>query len=163
MSLLKSNLESAKQLFLTRFEYKIVTDNYLLSQQDSFDNNLFSDTKAVGYDLIIGNPPYKKIGKNAPEAKAMQSICYGSPNLYFLFAAMGISNLKENGQMVYIIPRSWTSGAYFKNFRNYLTDNVIIKHIHLFESRDKVFDKEDVLQETMIIKVEKKRKIKIRY
>jgi adenine-specific DNA-methyltransferase len=157
LPLLKSNLELAKQLYLTKFEYKILTDNYLLSQQDSFDNNLFSGTKAVGYDLIIGNPPYKKIGKDAPEAKAMQSICYGTPNLYFLFAAMGIFNLNENGQMVYIIPRSWTSGAYFKNFRNYLTDNVIIKHIHLFESRDKVFDKEDVLQETMIIKVEKKK------
>lgn len=109
------------------------------------------------YDLIIGNPPYKKIGKDAPEAKAMQFVCYGAPNLYFLFAAMGISNLNENGQMVYIIPRSWTSGAYFKNFRNYLVDNVAIKHIHLFESRDTVFDKENVLQETMIIKIEKQK------
>ncbi|MDD4142080.1 MAG: Eco57I restriction-modification methylase domain-containing protein [Bacteroidales bacterium] len=157
LPLLNSNLELAKQKYSTKFDFSVITDNYLLSQQDSFENNLFSDKDFPHYDLIIGNPPYKKIGKDAPEAKAMQSVCYGAPNLYFLFAAMGISNLNENGQMVYIIPRSWTSGAYFKNFRNYLVDNVAIKHIHLFESRDTVFDKENVLQETMIIKVEKQK------
>jgi methylase of polypeptide subunit release factors len=69
------------------------------------------------YDVVIGNPPYMKIPKDAPEATAMPEICYGAPNMYFIFAAMGLFNLKENGEMVYIIPRSWTSGAYFKRFR----------------------------------------------
>ena len=57
--------------------------------------------------------------------------------------------------MVYIIPRSWTSGAYFKRFRQYFLTEGKLEHIHLFVSRDKVFDKEDVLQETIIIKVRK--------
>lgn len=57
--------------------------------------------------------------------------------------------------MVYIIPRSWTSGAYFKRFRKYFLTEGKLKHIHLFVSRNKVFDKEDVLQETIIIKVQK--------
>lgn len=35
------------------------------------------------YDVIIGNPPYKKIPKDAVEAHAMPDICYGAPNLYF--------------------------------------------------------------------------------
>ena len=77
------------------------------------------------FDLIIGNPPYKKISKDAPEALAMPEVCHGAPNLYFLFAAMGIFNLKENGQMVYITPRSWTSGAYFESFRKYLIRKII--------------------------------------
>ncbi len=67
---------------------------------------------SLKYDYVIGNPPYMKISKNAPEVIAMPEICYGTPNLYFLFAAMGLFNLKDNGEMVYIIPRSWTSGAY---------------------------------------------------
>ena len=61
--------------------------------------------------------------KDAPEAKVMHSICYGSPNLYFLFWAMGIHNLKSNAELVYIVPRSWTSGSYFKQFRQYLFSN----------------------------------------
>ena len=96
-----------------------------------------------------------KIAKDAPEATAMPEVCYGAPNLYFLFASMGLFNLKENGEMVYIIPRSWTSGAYFKRFRQYFLTEGKLKHIHLFMSRNKVFDREDVLQETMIVKVEK--------
>ena len=107
------------------------------------------------YDFVIGNPPYMKIPKDAPEATAMPDVCYGAPNLYFIFAAMGLFNLDVDGEMVYIIPRSWTSGAYFKRFRQYFLAEGKLEHIHLFVSRNKVFDKEDVLQETIIIKVKK--------
>lgn len=100
------------------------------------------------YDFVIGNPPYMKIPKDAPEATAMPEVCYGAPNLYFIFASMGLFNLCEDGEMVYIIPRSWTSGAYFKRFREYFLTAGKLEHIHLFVSRSKVFDKESVLQET---------------
>ena len=57
--------------------------------------------------------------------------------------------------MVYIVPRSWTSGAYFKSFREKFFNEMVLEHIHLFESRDKVFETESVLQETMIFKAKK--------
>ena len=109
------------------------------------------------FDVVISNPPYRKINKEAWEAKAMEYVCYGAPNLYFLFAAMSMFNLKDEGQMVYIIPRSWTSGAYFKRFRHKLVQEGVLEHIHLFVSRDKVFTSESVLQETMIVKLKKTR------
>ena len=93
--------------------------------------------------------------EDALEALAIPEVCYGAPNLYFLFAAMGIKNLKDDAEMVYIIPRSWTSGAYFEKFRKFLFSHACIEYIHLFESRNKVFDKESVLQETMIVKFKK--------
>jgi adenine-specific DNA-methyltransferase len=68
---------------------------------------------------------------------------------------MSAFNLRDNGEMVYIIPRSWTSGAYFKQFRKKFLSECAIEHIHLFVSRDKVFEKESVLQETIIIKAKK--------
>ena len=107
------------------------------------------------YDMVILNPPYKKIAKNAPEALAMPDVCYGAPNLYFLFAQMALFDLKDNSEMVAIIPRSWTSGAYFEHFRQRFLTESRIRHIHLFISRDKVFENESVLQETLIIKVVK--------
>ena len=109
----------------------------------------------IQFDRVILNPPYKKIGKDAPEAAAMPDVCYGAPNLYFLFASMSLFNLKYDGEMVYIIPRSWTSGAYFRKFRQKFLKEASLEHIHLFISRDKVFEKENVLQETIIIKVKK--------
>ena len=133
--------------------YEIREDNYLLSQYFS-ESDLFGD-EVEKYDMIVGNPPYLKIGKDVPEARAMAEVCHGAPNLYFLFWAMGIHNLKDGQELVYIIPRSWTSGAYFERFRQYLFNNCVICHIHLFGSRDKVFDGEVVLQETMIIKIKK--------
>lgn len=154
-SLLLSNLEEIEKNSNNRFSFDIYKENYLLSQAQELGNDLFKDKEIEQYDMIIGNPPYKKIAKDAPEAKAMPFVCYGSPNLYFLFATMGIMNLKPNSELVYIIPRSWTSGAYFKKFRSFLFSNCVLTDIHLFESRNKVFNSETVLQETIIIKLKK--------
>lgn len=158
LELLRKNLECIKQ-FQDKLYYEIITDNYITSQYLDFNHMIGCKTNATKYDMVIGNPPYMKISKNAPEAMTMPDICYGTPNLYFIFAAMGLFNLKYNGEMVFIIPRSWTSGVYFKKFRQYFLTKGKLEHIHLFVSRNKVFDKEDVLQETIIIKVKKTNKI----
>ena len=155
IELLEDNLQWVSEHLETDFDYEIRTENYITSQIFEYNNWIGANPTPEKFDLIIGNPPYMKIGKDAPEAKAMPDVCYGAPNLYFLFAAMGVFNLQPNAEMVYIIPRSWTSGAYFKRFREKLFSECVLEHIHLFESRDKVFDKESVLQETIIIKVKK--------
>lgn len=152
LDLLRSNLNQIKANCIINFSYQIINDNYITSQSHK---TTFGNTNTNEFDLIISNPPYIKLTKNAPEALTMPYVCYGAPNLYFLFAAMGINNLKDQGEMVFIIPRSWTSGAYFKKFREFLFDKSIINRIHLFIDRTKVFDVEDVLQETMIIKIKK--------
>lgn len=148
---LAENLENLKKSHSIKYEIRI--DNYLTSQ--NFVCVDLYKKEAEQFDMIIGNPPYLKIAKDAPEAKAMPEVCHGAPNLYFLFWAMGINNLKNGEEMVYIIPRSWTSGAYFERFRKFLFRKCVITNIHIFGSRDKVFDGESVLQETMIIKVKK--------
>lgn len=155
IDLLKKNLEWVCQQSRIRIDYRIVSDNFILSQSLEYSHMIGADPDPVKYDMVIGNPPYKKIAKEAPEAAAMPDVCYGAPNLYFLFAAMGLFDLKEYGELVYIIPRSWTSGAYFTKFRQEFLSIGVLKHLHLFVSRDKVFEKESVLQETIIIKVEK--------
>lgn len=153
--LLLSNLEDVKKKSNNRFTFIIHKDNYILSQKESFEDSLFKDKEIEQFDMIIGNPPYKKIAKDALEARVMPFVCYGAPNQYFLFATMGIMNLKKGSELVYIIPRSWTSGAYFEKFRSFLFNNCVLTDIHLFESRNKVFDCESVLQETIIIKLKK--------
>ena len=155
IELLKTNLQWVRQHTTLTFDYEIREDNYILSQMLEYNEMICADPNPLKYDMVIGNPPYMKIAKDAPEAKAMPDVCYGAPNLYFLFAAMGMFNLIPNGELVYIIPRSWTSGAYFKKFRQKFLNDGVLEHIHLFVSRDKVFENESVLQETIIIKMKK--------
>jgi len=155
LELLRENLQTCQENSKKDIRIEIIADNYITSQYLDFNHMLGSNPQPKKYDYVIGNPPYKKIPKDAPEATAMSEVCYGAPNLYFLFAAMGLFNLNADGEMVYIIPRSWTSGAYFKRFRQYFLTEGKLEHIHLFVSRNKVFDKEDILQETIIIKVKK--------
>lgn len=155
LPLLRKNLLYIQQNCSKELTVEVITENYITSQRLDFNYELGGNRNPKKYDLVIGNPPYMKISKDAPEAAVMQTVCYGTPNLYFIFASMGLFNLKDEGEMVYIIPRSWTSGTYFRNFRKYFLSEGKLIHIHLFGSRNKVFDKENVLQETIIVKVRK--------
>lgn len=155
INLLVDNLELIKTKSLIPMNYRVLEDDYLLSQQHDFNEDLLSSTPPKKYDLVISNPPYLRIIRDNPISLAMSKVVHGAPNMYFLFAAMSLFNLKHNGEMVYIIPRSWTSGLYFKRFREYLLSNGVLEHVHLFVSRDKVFSNENVLQETIIMKVKK--------
>ncbi len=104
-----------------------------------------------GYGLVIANPPYFKIGKDDPRAKAGASIVHGQPNIYALFMAISAKLLSESGNLVYIVPRSFASGTYFKRFREVFFQLVTPTAIHLFESRKNVFKNQTVLQENLIL------------
>lgn len=155
LALLESNLCWISKQCSKKLSFEIVDENYILDQGADYNHTLYARSNPLKFDLVIGNPPYMKVAKEAPEALEMHDICHGAPNLYFLFAHMSLFNLRDNGEMVYIIPRSWTSGVYFKKFRQRFLEIGALQHIHLFVSRDKVFEEESVLQETMIIKVKK--------
>ncbi|GAH41649.1 unnamed protein product [marine sediment metagenome] len=61
--------------------------------------------------------------------------------------------------MVFITPRSFCSGLYYKKFREWFLSNVQISNIHIFESRKEIFDKDEVLQENIIIKARRLKEI----
>ena len=155
LHILQENLSHIADLMGGKLAYEIRKEDYILSQQDDFNETMFADGNAQKYDLIIGNPPYLRVPRTHPAALAMPDVVHGAPNLYFLFAAMSLFNLKLDGELVYIIPRSWTSGLYFTAFRHYFLGQGKITQMHIFVSRDEVFSREQVLQETIIIKVKK--------
>lgn len=119
------------------------------------DQNFVLWESSCLYDIVICNPPYMKVRKDSIEATAMKAYVYGQPNLYGLFMAKAVELLRDNGQYIFITPRSWTSGKYFTKVRSFLQKELNIKEIDLFSSRDEVFQGEKVLQETMILYGEK--------
>lgn len=103
------------------------------------------------FDVVIQNPPYKKIGAKSEIALALKDFGFHSPNLYSAFLELGIKLLKTNGEMVSITPRSFMNGTYFKNVRARLISKAPIHGLHLFHSRSEVFKDSGVLQEAIIV------------
>lgn len=129
---------------------RFVAENQGNVEIDIFSNNYITEPIEGTYDIIICNPPYKKIRKNSDESAMMHDYIYGQPNLYGLFMCRGLMNLRKGGKFVFITPRSWVSGSYYILMRKYLLSHLNLTDLLLFQNRDGVFHNEDVLQETLI-------------
>jgi adenine-specific DNA-methyltransferase len=108
------------------------------------------------FDRVILNPPYKKMAANDERQKALP---VAAPNLYAAFIMQGVRALKEGGELVAIVPRSWMNGQYFSPFRKWLLESTSLDVLHIYGSRTEVFKDTDVLQETMILKISKRSQI----
>ena len=107
------------------------------------------------YTHVILNPPYKKINSNSSHRLALRRIGIETVNLYSAFVALAVALAAPGGQIVAIIPRSFCNGPYYRPFRDFILEYAAIRHVHLFESRNKVFKDDDVLQENIIIRLER--------
>ncbi|MEU0254952.1 Eco57I restriction-modification methylase domain-containing protein [Streptomyces sp. NPDC006184] len=102
------------------------------------------------FDLVIMNPPYKKLAANSRPRRAVADTCTETSNLYSAFMALGVHLLAPGGQLVSITPRSFANGPYFRPFRKYFLHHMHIDHVHVFETRNRIFSDTDVLQENVI-------------
>jgi adenine-specific DNA-methyltransferase len=85
----------------------------------------------------------------------MAEVVHGQPNIYALFMAAAAKMLKPDGQLIFITPRSFCSGPYFRQFRRWFFQIVSLEHIHVFESRTEAFSRDEVLQENIILTAKK--------
>jgi adenine-specific DNA-methyltransferase len=114
--------------------------------------------KGERYTHAIINPPYKKISSSSDHRIELRKVGIETVNLYTAFLALAILLMEAKGQIVIIIPRSFCNGPYYKPFRELMLSQCAIEHIHVFESRNKAFQDDEVLQENIIIKVTKGKK-----
>ncbi len=104
---------------------------------------------------VILNPPYRKIKSRSRHRLLLRQVGIETVNLYSAFLALSILLTSPGGQIVAIIPRSFCNGPYYFPFRAFMLKHTAIRHIHLFESRDKAFRDDNVLQENVIIRLER--------
>lgn len=150
---LKAHLKNAeKSLLKNKIELhsNFINADFLIDSVRHIQSN-----KRPIYDFAIINPPYKKILSDSYHRKILSSVKIETVNLYTAFITLSLELLKPGGQLVAIIPRSFCNGPYYKSFRKYLITNTSFKRIHSFVSRDKAFKDDDVLQENIIIHLEK--------
>lgn len=102
------------------------------------------------FDVVIMNPPYKKLAASSRERKLVSEACTETSNLYSAFMALGVHLLNPGGQLLAITPRSFANGPYFRPFRQYFLERMHLDRVHVFEARNKVFADTEVLQENVI-------------
>ena len=136
-----------------RLEVHVETADFIAAQAGvlrSLQELLPADSAIGNFDAVIANPPYFKIGRKDPRALAATSVVHGQPNIYALFMAVGAATLRPSGEAVYIVPRSFASGPYFRQFRSTFFQLMQPSAIHAFDSRRSAFSRDDILQENVI-------------
>ena len=146
---LSKNIALSSSAF-KKSDYEIFSEDFL----EKTSSEYICKTNET-YTHVIMNPPYKKILTNSKERQSARVFGLETVNLYSAFMGAAISLTEDNGYVVAIVPRSFCNGVYYKPFREFILKNCAIKHIHLFESRDKAFRDEAVLQENIIIMLQK--------
>jgi len=136
------------------FNCQLFTDDFVLENKECFQvsTSLFEEPSNEIFDIVISNPPYFKISKDDRRAVIAKSIVYGQPNIYSVFLMAAAKLLKTNGELIFITPRSFTSGNYFRAFRDEFFKTIKLDTIHLFDSRRDAFNRDNILQETLIMK-----------
>ncbi len=138
-----------------KLEFNVLTKDFILTNKPYLSGPGLFERSEKFYDFVISNPPYYKVGTESPYSRMMAELICGQPNIYAFFMTMAASMLADKGEMVFITPRSFCSGLYYKNFRKWFLRKARITRIHIFESRKGIFDKDEVLQENIIIKASK--------
>ena len=79
----------------------------------------------VGFDCIIGNPPYIQLQKMGTEADALAKMNYctfeRTGDIYCLFYEMGMSLLKPDGLLSFITSNKWMRAGYGESLRQILS------------------------------------------
>ncbi len=109
----------------------------------------------LSFTHAILNPPYKKISTDSTHRQYLRKVGIETVNLYSGFLGLVIRLMEAGGEIVAIVPRSFCNGLYYKPFREILATETAIRHIHLFHSRDSAFKDDAVLQENVILLLEK--------
>ncbi len=144
--------------------------------KDTLDH--YADTLGITFDLVaddflargvmglktgrmapfthaVLNPPYKKIGTASVQRAMLSKAGIETVNLYSGFVGLALLLLAPGGILCAIIPRSFCNGPYYRPFRDLILRHAAIKRVHLFGSRKQAFADDDVLQENVIIVLER--------
>ncbi len=79
----------------------------------------------LGFDIVIGNPPYVQLQKMGKETDGLQQVGFETftrtGDIYCLFYEKGFDLLKKGGTLTYITSNKWMRGGYGRLLRNFFT------------------------------------------
>ena len=102
-----------------------------------------------GFDLIIGNPPYYVMKKDAVD-KIYYEYFEGRPNIFIIFLIKSMKLLKPSGILSFILPMNFLNCLYYDKTRAYISKH--FKIISITVCADKYIDTQ---QDTILFIIEK--------
>jgi len=108
----------------------------------------------VGFDVVIGNPPYIKEyeGKEIFDGLRNNEVYQGKMDIWYMFMADGIKILNQKGLLNFIAPNNWVTNSGASKVRNFMLENS--KFVQLIDFTNyMVFDTASI--QTMIMLFEK--------
>lgn len=136
------------------FSAEIRNEDFVEAATALSGHDLF-EASATPYNATILNPPYRKISSDSHARRLLRGAGVETSNLYSGFLALAAKLLSEDGQLVAICPRSFCNGPYFRPFREQFLKMMSLRRVHIFESRTAAFQRDNVLQENIIIHAHK--------
>ncbi|MDQ7074918.1 MAG: Eco57I restriction-modification methylase domain-containing protein [Gammaproteobacteria bacterium] len=134
------------------FQAEVLERDFVFDAGERLAGDFFSEgLQHEGFTHAILNPPYKKISSRSDYRQLLNRLGLESNNLYSAFLSLAIRLLAPGGELVALVPRSFCNGPYFLSFRKLLLEQMSLRQLHLFESRDQAFAEDDVLQENIIL------------
>jgi len=119
---LESEIEEIKanQIYENAFEWRF-----------EFPEVLNDAGEFVGFDVVIGNPPYiriQELQKNFPDFvnhinKVFESTGKGNYDIYIPFIELGYNLLRKEGSLSYIMPHKFLNANYGAEIRGFLKKN----------------------------------------
>ena len=125
------------KMFVGAFEWRI-----------EFPEVLDENGKFIGFDCVIGNPPYIQLQKMGSDADALKKMNYQTyertGDIYCLFYEMGMALLKPNALLSFITSNKWMRAGYGESLRGFLATQC--DPIQLIDfANNKIFDSATVL------------------
>jgi hypothetical protein len=102
----------ANQIYENAFEWRF-----------EFPEVLNDEGDFVGFDVVIGNPPYirqEEFSDLKPYLQSRFQTFAGTADLYVYFVELSMNLLKDSGEFVFIIPNKWMRAGYGRALRNYV-------------------------------------------
>lgn len=119
-----------------------------------FPEVLNDDGDFVGFDCVIGNPPYIQLQAMKEFSAQLQSFGYQTyektGDIYSLFYEKGIALLKQNGLLGFITSNKWMRAGYGKTTRNYFLENT--QPLLLVDLGSGIFDEATVDSNLLLLK-----------
>ena len=151
---LLSEIENIKFKYFNEKDFKKVKTyrnklnelfNQIYDGVNNFDYNInFSEiVKKGGFDIILSNPPYKRIQwyENKYKNKLIKEnfkTFESTGDIYALFVEKSIKLLKANGIFGFIVSNKWMKNKYGKSLRELIIENTKISYFINFKG-EKIF------------------------
>ncbi|WKL44883.1 Eco57I restriction-modification methylase domain-containing protein [Flavobacterium sp. ZE23DGlu08] len=100
--------------------------DYAFEWRFEFPDVLDDDGEFVGFDVIIGNPPYVQLQKMGEHSNNLEKMGYSTyaktGDIYSLFYELGFNILRKDGILTFITSNKWMRAAYGESLRKYLVE-----------------------------------------